>query len=86
MSAKLVLNETILNVICAYVCQVGCEEEEKDAFSAQMDEELKATLESERAIVGVDLKGNVGKSRDVTERVHGGRGIGEKERDAKQTY
>ena len=39
-----------------------------------MDQELSATLDDERVIVG-DLNGHIGRSRDGIERIHGGWGM-----------
>ena len=61
MSVKLGIGETLVNVICAYAPQVGCEDEEKETFWRQMDHELRAIPEGERVIVGGDLNGHVGK-------------------------
>ena len=38
MSVKLGIGETVVNVICAYAPQVGCEVEEKETFWRQMDQ------------------------------------------------
>ena len=40
-----------------------------------MDQELSATLEGERVIVGGYLNGHIERSRDRIERVHGGWGM-----------
>ena len=40
-----------------------------------MDQELSATLDDERVIVGGDLNGHIGRSRDGIERIHGGWGM-----------
>ena len=37
MSVKLGIGETVVNVICAYAPQVGCEDEEKETFWRQME-------------------------------------------------
>ena len=50
--SKLGIGDTVVNVICAYAPQVGCEEEEKETFWRQMDQELRAIPEGERVIVG----------------------------------
>lgn len=71
-SVKLSLSRTVVNVICAYAPQVGCEEEEKVAFWAQMNEKLRVIQDVEKVTVGGDLNGHVGRSREVIERVHGG--------------
>ena len=75
MSIKLGVEETVVNIICAYAPQVGCTEEEKETFWEQMDQELSATLDDERVIVGGDLNGHIGRSRDGIERIHGGWGM-----------
>ena len=53
-------------------------EEEKETFWEQMDQELSATLDGERVIVGGDLNGHIGRSREGIERIHGGWGMGDK--------
>ena len=68
----------MVNVICAYAPHVGCQDEEKETFWRQMDQELRAIPEVERVIVGGDLNGHVGISREAIERIHGGWGVGEK--------
>ena len=75
MSIKLGVEKTVVNIICAYAPQVGCTEEEKETFWEQMDQELSATLDGERLIVGGDLYGHIGRSREGIERIHGGWGM-----------
>lgn len=84
MSVKLGLGETVVNIICAYAPQVGCEEEEKETFWRQMDQELRSIPEGERVIVGGDLNGHVGMSRDEIERIHGGWGVGERNEEGER--
>ena len=43
-----------------------------------MDQELRAIPQGERVILGGDLNGHVGISREAIERIHGGWGVGEK--------
>ena len=78
MSVKLGIGETVVNVICAYAPQVGCEDEEKETLWREMDQELRAIPEGETVIVGGDLNGHVGISREAIERIHGGWGVGER--------
>ena len=84
MSVKLGIGETVVNVICAYAPQVGCEDEEKETFWRQMDQELRAIPEGERVIVGGGLNGHVGISREAIERIHGGWGVGEKNEEGER--
>ena len=83
MSVKLGIGETVVNVICAYAPQVGCEDEEKETFWRQMDQELRAIPEGERVIVGGDLNGHVGISKEAIERIHGW-GVGEKNEEGER--
>ena len=78
MSVKLGIGETVVNVICAYAPHVGCQDEEKETFWRQMDQDLRAIPEGETVIVGGDLNGHVGISREAIERIHDGWGVGEK--------
>ena len=43
---------------------MGCTQEGKYAFSEQMDQELSATWEGEKVIVGGDLNGHIWRSRE----------------------
>ena len=58
--------------------QAGCTEEEKETSWEQMDQELSATIDEERVIVGGDLNGHIGSSREGIERIHGGWGMGDR--------
>ena len=58
--------------------QVGCTEEEKEMFREHMDQELSATLDGDRVIVGGYLNGHIGRNREGIERIHGGWGMGDR--------
>ena len=49
-----------------------------------MDQELRAIPEGERVIVGGDLNGHVGISREAIGRIHGGWGVGEKNEEGER--
>ena len=55
-----------------------CTEEDKETFWEQMDQELSATLDGERVIVGGELNGHIGRSREGIERIPGGWGMGDR--------
>ncbi|XP_068204668.1 craniofacial development protein 2-like [Palaemon carinicauda] len=78
MSLKVGLGATIINVVCAYVPQTGCAEEEKDIFWEEMDQELGIIPAREKVIIGGDLNGQLEISREGIERVHGGWCVGER--------
>ena len=42
----------MVNIICAYAPQMGCLEDEKETCWEHMDQELSATPDGERVIVG----------------------------------
>ena len=49
-----------------------------------VDQELREIPEGESVIVGGDLNGHVGISRDVIQRVHGGWGVAEKNEEGER--
>ena len=73
MSIELGVEEMVVNIIRACALQVGCTEEEKE--TEQMDQEVSATLDGERVIVGGHQNGHVGRSREGIERTQGGWGM-----------
>ena len=75
ISIKLGVEETVVNIICAYAPHVGCTEEEKETFWEQMDQVLSATLDGERLIVGGYLNWNIWRTSEGIERVQGGWGM-----------
>ncbi|KAI5754777.1 hypothetical protein M8J77_011381 [Diaphorina citri] len=60
---KLQLDVMELNVLSAYAPQVGCEDEEKDAFWRDVEEELGRIPDDERVSLGGDLNGHIGKGK-----------------------
>ena len=84
VSVKLGIGETVVNVICAYAPQVGCEDEEKEAILETDGSIAQAIPEGERVIVGGYLNGHVGISREAIERIHGGWGVGEKNEEGER--
>ncbi|XP_068213401.1 uncharacterized protein [Palaemon carinicauda] len=57
------------------------QEEEKGHFWRDIDGVIQELEEQERVIVGANLNGHVGSENEVIGRVHGGRGIGERNPD-----
>ena len=58
--------------------QVGCTDEEKETFWEQTDQELSATLDDGRVIVGGNLNGQIGRGREGIDRIYGGWGMGDR--------
>lgn len=70
-------SDVIINVVCAYAPQVGCDDEVKDQFWNELKEEVDSIPKEERVIIGADLNGHVGqKENEIRGRVHGGWSVG----------
>ncbi|XP_068233397.1 uncharacterized protein [Palaemon carinicauda] len=66
-SLKLRLVATIINVVSASAPQTGCTQEEKDIFWEEVDQELGIIPAKEKVIIGGDLNGHLGISREGIE-------------------
>ena len=55
----------MVNTVCAYAPQVGCEEEVKEDLWRQLDQETTVVTAGERVIVCGDFNGHVGKREAV---------------------
>ncbi|XP_063598262.1 craniofacial development protein 2-like [Penaeus indicus] len=76
MTMKLEVNGILINIVCAYAPQVGCDEEEKEAFWADMDETVEKIPRCERLVIGADLNAHVGEGNTNDEEVMGKHGFG----------
>ena len=61
---KMELDGVVWNVISAYVPQVGCIREEKEAFLLDLDETVEKIPKNERIVVGAYLNGLVGQGNN----------------------
>ncbi|KAL1454893.1 hypothetical protein WDU94_009023 [Cyamophila willieti] len=78
MSMKLQLDDMELNILSTYAPQVGCEDEEKDAFWREVEEAVSDIPEDERIFLAGDLNGHIGKGNtETTERIRGIWGVGD---------
>ena len=73
---KLVTDKHLLNLISVYAPQAGRPAEEKDAFWNKLYEVVGAIPPSESILIGGDLNGHVGATKDGYDGVHGGMGYG----------
>ena len=78
---KLMYGQETINVVSAYAPQTGCSDAEKEEFWLKMDEVQRGIPAEERSIVGGDLNGHVGRDKTGFERVHGGRGMGDRNQE-----
>ncbi|KAL6495684.1 hypothetical protein OROGR_030247 [Orobanche gracilis] len=78
MSIKLVIGDEFLTIISAYAPQVGLDASIKQEFWEDLEEVVERIPMGEKLIIGGDLNGHVGVSRDGFESVHGGFGFGDK--------
>ena len=81
MMVELVYEGEKLNVISAYAPQVGSGKDEKEKFWEEFDELLSGACRGVKVLVGGDLNGHVGKSREGYENVHGGWGFGTRNKE-----
>ncbi|KAL6496112.1 hypothetical protein OROHE_027508 [Orobanche hederae] len=78
MSIRLVIGDEFLTIISAYAPQVGLDASIKQEFWEDLEEVVERIPMSEKLIIGGDLNGHVGVSRDGFESVHGGFGFGDR--------
>ena len=58
----------LINIVSAYAPQVGCDEEEKAAFWADLEEVVERIPGDERLVIGADLNAHVGKETPTMRR------------------
>ncbi|XP_071724739.1 uncharacterized protein [Rutidosis leptorrhynchoides] len=78
---KVRMGKDMLHIISAYVPQVGLDDNVKQEFWDKMDDIMQTIPIEEKVIIGGDLNGHVGTSRDGYEEAHGGYGYGSRNRD-----
>lgn len=84
MRIKLVYGQEAIHVISAYAPQVRCHKAEKAKFWREMDEVQMETPLEERCVVGGDFNGHIGQNNDGVRRIHGGKGMGERNTDGEK--
>ena len=53
---KLLIDTIDINIVSAYVPQVGCTDEEKEEFWEELEELIRSFSEKENSVIGADLK------------------------------
>ncbi|KAF7711439.1 hypothetical protein C0J45_0417 [Silurus meridionalis] len=71
MNVKLEDDRVMINVICAFALQVGCEMEEKEKFWSELDEVVDGVPRNERLVIGADFNGHVGEGNRGDKEVMG---------------
>jgi hypothetical protein len=69
---KLLVGDSIFNVISAYAPQIGLNESVKMQFWEELDVLISSVSISEKLFIGGDLNGHVGSTRIGFDGVHGG--------------
>ncbi|XP_056688564.1 uncharacterized protein [Spinacia oleracea] len=78
MSIKLVIGGEVITVVSAYAPQAGLDASTRQEFWEDLEEVVQRVPKSEKLIIGGDLIGHVGSSRDGFESIHGGFGYGDR--------
>ncbi|XP_045458566.1 craniofacial development protein 2-like [Melitaea cinxia] len=81
IAVKLLIEDSVLNVVSVYAPQTGCDDSMKERFWEDFDAVIMKVPECEEIYIGGDFNGYVGRMNDGYERVHGGRGYGVRNRD-----
>ena len=79
ITLKLEVDGILINIVSAYAPQVGCSEEEKAAFWADLEEVVEQIAGDERLVIGEDLHAHVGKGNTKDEEAIGKHGLWKKE-------
>ncbi|XP_016574444.1 uncharacterized protein LOC107872187 [Capsicum annuum] len=72
MSIKVVIGRSAVNVISAYIPQVGLDKKEKKVFWEVLDEMVRFTLSSKKLFIGGDFNWHIGSVLGGYNYVHGG--------------
>ena len=78
MRVALSMEDCTLNIFSVYAPQMGCADEEKDRFWAELNVEVEKIEVDERCIVAGDLNDYIGQGYDVIGRIHGENRYGER--------
>lgn len=81
---KLAIGKKMINIVSAYAPQVGRCTEEKDRFWWELTELVTSVNKGEELVIGGDLNGHVGNSKDGYDEVHGGFGYGSKNEEGER--
>ena len=81
LKISIIVGDKVVHIISAYAPQMGCQDQEKEAFRHELEEVMRTVKENDRLILGADMNGRVGKRRDGYEEVHGGHGFGVRNED-----
>ena len=64
MIVKVLVGQCLVNIISAYISQVGRSQDKKDEFWGALWELIEGIKQSEKIIIGGDLNGHVGKNSE----------------------
>ena len=71
----------LINIVSAYAPQVGCDEEEKAAFWADLEEVVERIPGDEQLVIGADLNTHVGEGNTNDEEAIGKHGFGRRNQE-----
>ena len=74
----------IFNIVSAYAPQSGETEKKKEEVLKDWEDLMTRVPRTEKIVVGADLNGHVGKNPSVFQRVHGGKGYDQRNREGEK--
>ena len=61
ITEKLLIDTININIVSAYIPQVGCTDEEKEEFWEELEELIRSFSEKDKIVLGADLNGHIGR-------------------------
>ena len=81
MLVRIVVGEEIISIVSAYGPQVGLDEQVKCEFWDNLGDLMRTISDDEKVFLSGDFNGHIGRDADNFNSVHGGFGLGGKERE-----
>ena len=85
MAMKMVVSGELVHIIAAYAPQVNLSDKAKEDFLKEYEELVSKIPSSEKIFVGADLNCHVGKEAGSFQRIHGGKGYGNRNKEGERT-
>ena len=84
MAMKMVVSGELVHIIAAYAPQVNLSDKAKEDFLKEYEELVSKIPSSEKIFVGADLNCHIGKEAGSFQRIHGGKGYGNRNKEGER--